>query len=309
MPDGGGNVTLRNDESDVFHGMKLQTSKRQVPVRTEAEVPEDRGSLATHRSLTRGLAVLEVIAGAGQPLALSDVAARLGLARSTTHHLLRVLVESGYVRQDASGREYQLADKLHRLLGRRWRPEQIGDMAQPWLEELSRLTRLGSSVAAWQDGTVRIVAKRDNEGPVRVVQDVGATRPIHCTAVGKAIAAWLPPDELEAALEHATFERHTAKTITSRRGLATELARVRGNGHAFDDEEMHQGIRCLAMPVFDFDRRPVASICVLGPSHLVTLEQLPFLRASLARVANQFSEQLGCDGPDDVRSHSTRGRT
>jgi DNA-binding IclR family transcriptional regulator len=286
--------------------MKQQASTSRSPARADDEAADDRSSSATHRSLTRGLAVLETIAGAGQPLALSDVAARLGLARSTTHHLLKALVESGYVRKDASGREYQLADKLHRLLGRRWRPEQLGDMAQPWLEELSHQTRLGSSVAAWWDGAVRIVAKRDNEGPVRVVQDVGATRPIHCTAVGKAIAAWLPPEELEAALDRATFERHTPKTITSRRGLVVELGRVRASGQAFDDEEMHQGIRCLAMPVFDFDRRPVASMCVLGPGHLVTLEQLPFLRASLARVAHQFSEQLGYDGPDDARSRFVR---
>lgn len=287
--------------------MKPQALKSRLAAAADNDdAADDRSSSATHRSLTRGLAVLETIAGAGQPLALSDVAARLGLARSTTHHLLKALVESGYVRQDAAGREYQLADKLHRLLGRRWRPEQLGDMARPWLEELSRLTRMGSSVAAWWDGQVRIVAKRDNEGPVRVVQDVGATRSIHCTAVGKAIAAWLPPEELAAALETATFERHTPKTITTRRGLIAEFARVRASGHALDDEEMHLGIRCLAMPVFDFDRRPVASMCVLGPSHLVTPEQLPVLRASLARMAQQLSEQLGYDGPDEARGHLVR---
>ncbi len=269
-----------------------------LPNDGDAAAPD---AAATHRSLVRGLVVLEIVAGAREAMSLAAVAARAALPRSTTHQLLRTLAQLGHVRQDAATRAWTLTDRLHRLLDRDWDPERIGEMAQPWLEELSRLTGAGSSVAAWAQGKVRIVAKRESDGPVRVAQDVGALRPLHCTAVGKAIAAWLPGDVLERALQGVRFERYTAKTITTRQALAAELKRVRAAGHAMDDEEMYEGLRCIAMPVFGARGQVLASMCVVGPRQQITRDKLVLVRPVLSRLARGLSEQLGFE---PATSHS-----
>lgn len=253
----------------------------------------EEAAAATHRSLVRGLGLLEIVATAGQPITLAETARRAGLHRSTTHHLLQTLVGVGYLRQEEVSRGYALTAKLNRLSGRMWPPEQIGEMAQPLLEELSRLTGLGSSVAAWNNGVVTIVAKRESDGPVRVIQDVGAQRALHCTAVGKAIAAWLPADDLRAGLARAPLVRHTAKTITTHAALEAELRRVRAAGYAIDDEEMHEGLRCIAMPVFAYTEQVVASMCVLGPKQQLTRDKLLLVRKPLARLSRALSERLG----------------
>jgi hypothetical protein len=118
--------------------------------------------------------VLETIAAIGSLISLGEASRRTGLHRSTTHHLLQSLVGVGYVRQDKKSRGYELTSKLFELTGRMWTPEQLGEIAQPFVADLTRTSGEGASMAAYRDGTVSIVAKRDAEGPVRVVQSVGA---------------------------------------------------------------------------------------------------------------------------------------
>jgi len=247
----------------------------------------------THRSLERGLAVLESVAAAGRPASLAETARRVGLHRSTAHHLLQTLVSVGYLRQDADTRAYELAAKPFELTGRTWSPEQLAVIAQPFLAELTRRGGEGSSFSVYRDGTVTVVAKREHDGPVRVVQNVGAQRPLHCTAVAKAILPWLPVPELSGLLSRMRFPRHTPKTIVTRRGFKAELRRIRSAGYAVDDEEHIEGIRCIAMPVFGHTGHVLASICSLGPKSRMTYQKLRDLRQPLAELSAQLSERLG----------------
>ncbi len=128
----------------------------------------------------------------------------------------------------------------------------MAEIAAPYLDELSRQTGEGSSLAVLREGRVTIVAKREPDGPVRVVQEVGLQRPIHCSAVGKCLAAYLPEQQLDNLLKELDFTRETPKTITSPHIFRQELQRIRARGFAFDDEEHIPGIRCLATPVRDY---------------------------------------------------------
>ena len=251
----------------------------------------------THRSLERGLAVLEFVAAGAQPVALSDAARRLGLHRSTAHHLMQTLVALGWLRQEEDTRGYSLSAKPFHLTGRKWSVGQIGEMARPVLEQLTQLTGEGSSVACWADGVVTIAAQREADGPVRVVQDVGGQRPLYCTAVGKALAAWLPAAEVEAALAHQPMAALTPKTITTRDAFMAELRRIRHAGYAIDDEEQFEGLRCIAMPVFCHTGEVVASLCVVGPKHRMTHQKLAAVRAPVKALAQQLSLRLGFVAP------------
>ncbi|HYD57747.1 MAG TPA: IclR family transcriptional regulator [Burkholderiales bacterium] len=248
---------------------------------------------STHRSLERGLALLEAVAAADKPASLAETARRLGLHRSTAHHLMQTLVGAGYLRQEKSSRGYELTPKLYQLTGRLWNAEQLRAMAQPYLEDLMRATGEGTSFAAWLDGGVTIVAKREAEVPVRVVQDVGGQRPIYCTAVGKAIAAWLRPSELRVALGRTRMQRLTPKTITTQSAFDAELRRIRAAGYAMDDEEQFEGLRCIAMPVFCYTGGVLGAVCVLGPKQRMTQQKILAAKTPLADVAGRLSERLG----------------
>jgi DNA-binding IclR family transcriptional regulator len=252
--------------------------------------------LSTHRSLERGLRLVEVVALNGGSTSLAEAARRTGLHRSTAHHLLQTLVALGYLRQDPETRAYELAAKPFQLTGRTWSDAQLAEITQPFLAELTRRGGEGSSFAVYRDGAVTIVAKREHDGPVRVVQDVGAQRPLHCTAVAKAILAWLAQPELSGLLARLRFVRYTQKTITGRAAFEAELRRIRTAGYAIDDEEHIQGIRCIAMPVFGHAGQVVGSLCTLGPKSRVTQQKLRELRVPLAELSRALSERLGWRG-------------
>ena len=257
--------------------------------------------LQTHQSLARGLRVIEAAAAIGEPATLSEIARKTSLSRSTTHHILRALVEFGYLVQDGDAQPYRLSPKLFRLAGHAWTKEQLADIAMPFLDELSRRTGEGTSLAMLRDGVVTVVAKRESEGPVRVVQEVGARRPMYCTAVGKALAAWLPDRELDGIIDRTVFEKKTARTIITAAAFRRELARIRATGFAFDNEEHVAGIRCIAIPVRDHSGEVCASLCVVGPTSRLPLKQLESLREPLTAVAVALSERLGYAAKGDER--------
>jgi DNA-binding IclR family transcriptional regulator len=247
----------------------------------------------THQSLERGLRVIEAAAAIGGPVTLSEIARRTALPRSTAHHILRALVEFGYLVQDGGARPYRLGPKLHRLTGERWSKAQLAEIAMPLLDDLSRRTGEGTSLAILRDGIVTVVAKRESDGPVRVVQEVGARRPIHCTAVGKALAAWLPERELEGIVARTAFEPMTPRTITSPAAFRRELARIRATGFAIDNEEHIEGIRCIATPVRDHSGDVCACLCIVGPKTRIPQRRLAELRRPLAAAAAELSARLG----------------
>jgi DNA-binding IclR family transcriptional regulator len=247
----------------------------------------------THQSLGRGLRILETVASSGGATTLAETVRRTALHRSTAHHLLQTLVSFGYLHQDPQTRGYRLTAKLFRLTARVWTPEQIGRMAEPVAAELTSLTGEGSSVAAYHNGEVTIVAKCDPGNPFRVVQQIGAKRPIHATAVGKAIVAFLPAAERAALAGQLGFERYTAQTLVTREAFDAELKRIRSAGCAFDDEEHHEGIRCIAAPIFAYTGHAVASLCIVGPKVRMTRQKLRALREPLLARAQSLSTALG----------------
>ena len=266
----------------------------------------DGSRAATHLSLERGLRLVETVAFNGGTISLAEAARRTGLHRSTAHHLLQTLVSLDYLRQDPSSRGYELAARPFLLTGRTWSPEQLGRAGEPYLAELARRSGEGASLATYRDGVVTVVAKREHDGPVRVVQDVGAQRPIHCTAVAKAILPWLPESEVAGLLSRTRFERHTPKTITARAEFEAELRRIRTAGYAIDDEEHVEGIRCIAVPVFGHAGQVVGSMCAVGPKSHMTHQKLRDLRTPMFELSRALSEQLGWSASerDDRRAAS-----
>ena len=184
------------------------------------------------------------------------------------------------------------------LAGRTWSAEQLAEIALPFLADICHTTGESANVAMFRDGLVTLVAKRDADGPVRVVQDVGARRPLHCTALGKALIAWLPRAELHGVLDAISFGRFTPKTIVQRTDFERELRRVRAAGHAIDDEEFIPGVRCIAAPIFSYTEEVVAALGAIGPRHHMTQQKLRECGPLVQRCARELSYRLGmphCD--------------
>jgi DNA-binding IclR family transcriptional regulator len=169
----------------------------------------------------------------------------------------------------------------------------LADIATPFLEKLGSLTGESSSLAVFRDGQVIIAAKQEQDGPLRVVQRIGESRPVHCTAVGKVLAAAMSDEELQEFIKQIDFKPKTSKTITSPIKFRNEMAKIREKGVAFDNEEHIKGVRCLAVPVKDYTGNTRAALCVVGPKDNLSRERIKKLRLDLLNVAASLSERLG----------------
>ncbi len=248
---------------------------------------------STHQSLKRGLQIVEMVAEMAEPPTLSAIARKSKLNRSTTHHILKALVEFGYLVRAPKTHIYSLSSKLFRLTRRTWTAEQLAEIATPYLEELGSLTGEGTSLAVFRNGRVIIAAKQEQDGPLRVVQRIGESRPVYCTAVGKVLAAGLSEQDLEELIERTDFQRKTPKTITSPVGFRKEMARVRKRGLAFDNEEHIKGVRCLAAPIRDYSGETRAALCVVGPKDNLSPKRIAEHQHNLLGTANALSARLG----------------
>jgi DNA-binding IclR family transcriptional regulator len=206
---------------------------------------------------------------------------------------MQALVMHGYLRQQSDGRNYQLGLKVFRLAGRSLNSEQIATTAMPILNELCLLTNESVAVGICRDDAVTLVATRETDGPVRVVQSVGARRPIHCTALGKVLTAWLPATERSRLVAGLRFEKLTPKSIAQRTPFERELRRVQSAGYAIDDEEFIVGVRCLAAPVFDEAGEVAMGLSVVGPKHRMTHQRLRECRPLVLECARKLSGRLG----------------
>jgi IclR family acetate operon transcriptional repressor len=144
------------------------------------------------------------------------------------------------------------------------------------------------------------IAVAESPKPHRVAASVGGFSFLHCTSVGKCFAAYLPAEEREKQLMRHGMPPLTPHTIVSRRGLEDELARVRGEGVAVDNEENSPGIICAGGPIFASGQQPIAAMSVSGPAVRMS-QNLPAVKTAVREAVQTISLLLG--SPE--RSHES----
>ncbi len=244
------------------------------------------------QALDRAFAVLDLLGESETPLGLAQVAASLQLHKSTAHRFLMVLERHRMVERTANGK-FRLGLRLFDFGNRAIEQYDLRDRAQPHLRRLVAETEETAHLALLEAARVIYIDKIEPTRAVRMITRIGASNPVHCTSVGKAILAFLPPERSAEILRRVRFERMTTRTIASMEALRTELDKTRRRGYAVDDEELEEGLRCIAVPVLDAQRLPVAAVSVSGPSFRVTAQKLPAIANHLLQCVRGIAADMG----------------
>jgi DNA-binding IclR family transcriptional regulator len=185
----------------------------------------------------------------------STVARALGLlqylARHTGEHGVRALPETGFVRQNHETDRYSSGVAAVQLGIAALGVLDLTTVAPPALRKLVAETGESAFLAVLDDTEVVYLLKEEGRHSIRTMARLGSRRPLHCTALGKALLAALPPREAAALLARAGLPRQTAQTITDPARLLAQLAEVGERGYATDHEEVEEGLACVAAPIRD----------------------------------------------------------
>jgi IclR family pca regulon transcriptional regulator len=261
-------------------------------------VEEDRARHGHSVVLERGLAILATFGREPKPLGVAEVARHLGMKPSTVHRYLRTLTSLGYLHQDADLKyrpDIKAADlglaAINSLDARETARPHLKQLCETWGVTVNMAVRDGVEIVYVE----RIIGKRGMDLPLVV----GSRQPAYCTSMGKVLLAFAEPRELEELVTRIDFTELGPKTITDPERFQLELARVRKQGYAINNEELALNLRSVAAPVRDAKDTVVAAINLhASPFSLEEVKQS--LTPSITATARLISRQLGA--PSAIQS-------
>jgi IclR family KDG regulon transcriptional repressor len=223
---------------------------------------------------------------------VSELARRVGRSKGTVHGVLKALEQEGMVLQDPHSGRYRLGMAAFEV-GMQYLA--ASDLAADGSQAVQRVaSRTGeTSQLAVLDGTqVVYIAKQDGVEALRLVSSVGKRLPAHVTALGKAMLAFLPMEEVEKLYRGYPFPPITPRSIVTWPRLQEELARSRERGFAVDREESNAGVECIGVPVWDWQGKVVAGMSVSFPTSREA-EKWDRMLTALVEESMHLSQRLG----------------
>jgi IclR family KDG regulon transcriptional repressor len=244
-------------------------------------------------ALDKALNVLERLSLLDADIDLGSLAREVRLPKSTLLRLLTTLKTHNLIHQDERTRRFRLGWALIYLGRAANRAFSLVELAHPFLERLARQIGETANLVLLERNHAVYVDQVVSDSIIRGVPPVAARLGLHCTAAGKVLLSFQPPDRLERILTQIRLKALTAKTITDPARLRKALRRVRRQGYAVDDEESEIGGRCVGAPVRDREGRVIAAVSVVGPSSRFTRATIPGHIRSVLAVTGEISRSLG----------------
>ncbi len=215
------------------------------------------------RAIDRAIAVLKCLSLHPTGLTLTEISREVDLHKATTLRFLKALSHSGAAAPVTTGKGWKLGPAFFEISARAADQTDIRDVARPIMEALSRSCRETVQLAVMADDSIVYVEKIEPaDAPLKMNTQVGSRRSIHCTGLGKVLAAYQDWDEIKRIVDRVGMRRFTAQTITTVTKLRTEFARIRMQGYAVDDREYNRLVVCAAAPVRDTAGRVIAGLSI-----------------------------------------------
>jgi DNA-binding IclR family transcriptional regulator len=243
-------------------------------------------------SVANSIRLLNSFNGDEDELAITTLAQRLGLAKSTVHRLASTLTSAGFLEQNSDTGRYRLGVALFELGALVRRRMDVANVARPHLRELLEKTGETVQLGIVDHYSVLYVYEMESRHAIRMAAAVGARAPLHCTAVGKVLLAFQPADYVREALERS-LTGFTEKTLTRRDAVLELLEEVRLRDYAVDDEESEIGLRAIAAPVRNQNGLVIAALGVAAPVQRMNKKVMQTTVPTVMAIAQAVSTRLG----------------
>lgn len=264
--------------------------KKKTAEAEPVEAPKERGGI---QSLERAFGILEEIARNREGINLAELSKAVGLHNSTTFHLVKTMVQLGYIAQGRDSKRYRIGARLFTLAAGALDENTFLALATPVLESLTAETGEAAHFAIRSGKDIVVIARTAGSGLLQMADRTGASRPAHATALGKVLISALNDAQIRQVLGKEALRAYTRRTIVERDALLRDIATVRKKGLAYDDGEFDAEVRCVAVPVYDFAGRIAGAMGISGPVWRLSLQSLQDKAEQVREAAKLLSAQLG----------------
>jgi IclR family transcriptional regulator, KDG regulon repressor len=245
------------------------------------------------QSLERAIGILNLFRNSGRPLGISEMAEKLGLAKTTVHGLVSTLEKNGFLLKDTASRKYRLGFALFELGSLQMADLEINQRVFQPLHRLADQNSRLCRVAIWDRGSILVTMTAHPQGHESTARQFGPRLPGYCTALGKAILGHMQASELQAYLEQIELIAYTPNTITDRRALEDDLLRSRARGYSISRQEILIHQVGIGAPLLGAGGAVIGAISMrLGVEDLDT-DFMTSAANELIRTAFQISVEMG----------------
>jgi IclR family transcriptional regulator, KDG regulon repressor len=246
-------------------------------------------------AVDRALTILEKLVESRSPMTLTALAAEAGIPLATCAAIMQTFEARGYAARRVVGRSHfwRLTLKLNGLVAEYMRGIDLGQVVQPYLQELVRQTQMAAHVGLLEGDMIVYAAKAAAPGLVQFDTYPGKMTRFNITALGQAVAAYLPEDQIEPLLSHLAPGAGPGARQASTDDTRARLAKVRERGYAVEDEEEEAGVGCIAAPFFDPAGQVLGSVGVTGFADQVRGARLRKNADSVVEAGRRLSQEFG----------------
>jgi DNA-binding IclR family transcriptional regulator len=227
-------------------------------------------------------------------LSIKELTEMSGLNRTTIYRILQVFLDWDFLEQDPATKKYRTSLKVLEIAGSVLRTMSFLKIARPSLLRLRDLSGESSYLGVLDAFNIVIVDLEQSYFDARIDVTMGKAVPSHCTASGKAILAFLPPDELDLLLSKNPLIRHTENTITDKSEFRAVLRETEKKGYAVSREEYDYNILVVAAPIFNIRDEAIASCAIAAlKSRIKDEQQIEGFGEMVRKEASEISKKLG----------------
>jgi DNA-binding IclR family transcriptional regulator len=275
-------------------GGRPEKTSRTDPRETLSEGRGD-GADKSVQTVDRVLDIVESLSTEQDGLTLTELSKRAGLPKSTAHRLLGALTRRGYAARREDG-SYQIGLKLIESVSYYINSLELQTEARQHLSQLTVELGLTAHLGVLEGDQVVYIERIDVLSGVKLYSQIGLRMHAYCSSLGKCLLSAFSRDDLKQVMSRCAFERFTPNTITTLKGLVSELALVRQRGYALDNLEYSLSNRCVGAPIYDYRGEIVAAVSASGPPAVFPMERVPDVAARVAEKARIISRGLGHGG-------------
>jgi IclR family transcriptional regulator, KDG regulon repressor len=246
------------------------------------------------RAIQRAADALDYLAEHPHGASLAELSDGLSLPKSTVHRILGVLVKNRLVRADEETSLYLMGFGTFKLSQAAVTAFDIAHEARPFLLELNRQLDETVHLGILDSGKPIVIYldKIESTHAIRLVSRVGQAVPAHCTALGKAILAFMREDERSRIIGACDFKASTPHSITTADALVKDLGKVKANGYATDMQEYEVGVVCVAAPVRNGNGDVLAAISVSAPAQRIPTPRIPEVADKVIAASRRIGEHV-----------------
>jgi IclR family acetate operon transcriptional repressor len=246
----------------------------------------------TIRSLDRALDILKALSQS-ESVSLTELSSQTEQSPATVYRVLTTLSTHEIVEMDEANQTWHVGPGAFRIGARFLHRNNLHNASRPIMRALMNATDETANLGIEQQDQVLFLAQAETHQSIRAFFSPGSQNPMHSSGIGKALLAHFSEDRVRTITGRIGLARFTDNTITNIDTLLEELAAVRTNGYAFDNEERTTGMRCIASPVFDPYGEPVAGISISGPAFRIPLNAVSELGQKVRNAASKLTTAMG----------------